>query len=105
MLFPLIRQGNGPPASSPVKAQAGAGDAPPPASTAAAPPTPPAAAGVDRRRPIAAGDTVIVYESHTSMKAVTVTEEATFSNRFGMFRVKVRSGGRRRERNERICAP
>lgn len=100
MLFPLTRPGEplppGSPPSKSLKATPAAtnGDAAPSTPSPAA-----AAAAVDRRTPIAPGDTVIVYESHTSMKAVQVTEEATFGNRFGQFRVKVRE--ERGERGER----
>ena len=93
MLFPLNRAGDGP--ASPAAHKNAAGSGAPAATTSDAPPTPPPAAGVNRRSPIAAGDTVIVYESHTSMKAVTVSEEGTFSNRFGLFKVKVREWERR----------
>lgn len=37
-------------------------------------------------RPIAAGDTVIVYERHDSMRAVRVAPGSELQNRFGVFR-------------------
>ncbi|KAJ3677163.1 hypothetical protein LUZ60_002887 [Juncus effusus] len=37
-------------------------------------------------RPISAGDAVIVYESATSMKPVTITAGAVFQNKFGVFK-------------------
>lgn len=89
MLFPLTRSAPGepiPPGSPPLKPGTATADG----DDAAAPPTPLPAAAVDRRAPIAAGDTVIVYESHTSMKAVRVTDDGTYGNRFGQFRVKVK---------------
>ena len=64
--------------------------------------------GVDRSRPIAAGDVVIVYERHDRTRALVVTPGEKFNNQFGAFHhdvrdreeeeemEKERKGGRRR---------
>lgn len=41
--------------------------------------------GVDRSRPIAAGDVVIVYERHDRTRAVVVTPGEKYNNQFGAF--------------------
>ena len=41
--------------------------------------------GVDRSRPIAAGDVVIVYERHDRTRALVVTPGEKFNNQFGAF--------------------
>ena len=46
--------------------------------------------GVDRSRPIAAGDVVIVYERHDRTRALVVTPGEKFNNQFGAFYHDVR---------------
>lgn len=46
--------------------------------------------GVDRSRPIAAGDVVIVYERHDRTRALVVTPGEKFNNQFGAFHHDVR---------------
>lgn len=50
--------------------------------------------GVDRSRPIAAGDVVIIYERHDRTRALVVTPGEKFNNQFGAFHHDVRQGGR-----------
>jgi hypothetical protein len=107
MLFPLTREGQAEPAGTP-PLKAGMDGA---AAVAATPQTPaqplsaaPPSAGVDRRRPIAAGDLVIVYESHMAMKALVVREDGVFSNRFGQFLVKARRHRESRREGKNFCA-
>jgi tRNA (adenine57-N1/adenine58-N1)-methyltransferase len=38
------------------------------------------------QRRIAEGDTVVVYERHDAMRAVTVAADGVLQNRFGVFR-------------------
>ena len=46
--------------------------------------------GVDRSRPIAAGDVVIVYERHDRTRALVVAPGEKFNNQFGAFHHDVR---------------
>ena len=46
--------------------------------------------GVDRSRPISAGDVVIVYERHDRTRALVVTPGEKFNNQFGAFHHDVR---------------
>ena len=54
--------------------------------------------GVDRSRPIAAGDVVIVYERHDRTRALVVTPGEKFNNQFGAFHHDV---SQRREEDEK----
>ena len=42
-------------------------------------------------RLVAAGDLVVVYERHDKMTALVVTADGSFDNKFGNFRMNVRS--------------
>ena len=59
--------------------------------------------GIDRSRPIAAGDVVVVYERHDRTRALVVTPGDKFNNQFGAFHhdVREREDGEKRGGGER----